>query len=234
MKPAKNLFSSLLLWLLIALGLLAGFHWMRTCPIKVREENTCSSCKGTGIIECTTCNGFGTVEKLETCPKCKGTGKTAMKFGNNPRGAPCTQCRGTGQIEMRGECPECKGSQKMRCPTCGGTGKTVLSSTAQATAVFMAPSPWERIRHYFKLPIDRNPCPQRGILGGYEIVTHYVHLRSGNQTARIIAWGEFKQAGYPWQMTAEVEFQNKAGRKFSKTIEFSVQDRTLGNSQVIK
>jgi len=183
-------------------------------------------------MDCPRCEGFGTVDKYEACPKCKGAGKTAMKFGNNPRGAPCTRCRGRGQIAVRGECPACKGGQKVRCSVCKGKGR--VSSKANASAVVMAYSPWEWLLRYFKRPVKRNSCPQRSLLGGYPIVKEYLALRSGDKSASVKTWGEFQQVNYPWRMTAEVEFQNKSGQARTQMVEFIVMDRVLGKSRPIR
>jgi hypothetical protein len=110
----------------------------------------------------------------------------------------------------------------------------VPAAAARDKAVVMADSPWERVRLYFNLPVERNPCPQRGLLGGYEIVRRYVDLRSNPQAAHVVAWGEFEQISYPWRMTAEVEFQNQTGATQFRAFEFTVQDRVLATSRVVK
>lgn len=98
----------------------------------------------------------------------------------------------------------------------------------------MSHSPWERLLVYFKLPIEQNPCPQRNLQGGYPVVERYISIRSEKRIGHVKEWGEFTQVGYPWKMTAVVEFENKSGQTYTKNIEFTVQDRILDASRVVK
>ena len=233
--------SAALLLFLIILAAVAFWYFGRTRPIEVRSQSQrdnhqvqCHNCRGSGKVECPNCGGFGSIDAMESCLACKGTGKIKMKFGPNPAEARCTKCRGSGKIEARAKCPACEGAGNTQCPVCNGTGKIWSSSTNNSNWVVMAYSPWERLLLFMRLPIEQNPCPQRDAQGGYPIVEKYIAIRSEKQGGRVKKWGEFNQNGYPWKMTAEVEFHNKSGQTYSKTIEFIVQNRALAKSQVVK
>lgn len=73
-----------------------------TRAVKVRRNDICSACRGTGAEEgealsaCPTCYGTGQVSVSgfftirSTCPRCRGTGKVIEKA--------CSQCRGAGRL----------------------------------------------------------------------------------------------------------------------------------------
>lgn len=87
---------------------------------------------------------------------------------------------------------------------------------------------------FLKLPVDPNPPPQRNAYGEYSMVDQYIAIRSGKHGAEVKQWGQFDKVGDTWKMTAEVEFHNKSGQTYSKTIEFFVQNRALEKSKVVK
>ena len=80
--------------------------------IELKTMVQCSTCGGTGNVNCSRCNGTG------RCSSCQGHG----------RDANCVLCRGTGVI--RRECRDCSGSGVCAnckgtgvCPKCAGNGK---------------------------------------------------------------------------------------------------------------
>ena len=232
------------LLVLILLVLAAFWYFGRTRPIEAfkqtqQHSRVCVNCGGSGITECHKCGGIGSVQAIISCPKCGGTGKSEWKFdkwhGRRTRlvnQAACMRCGGRGRVLGSSLCPVCGGTKTLRCEYCKGVGK-IKSPISYCKAV-MAYSPWERLLLFLKITVDPNPSPQRDKQGGYPIVERYIAIRSDKQAGRVKKWGKFKQIGYPWQMTAEVEFHNKSGQTYSKTIEFLVQNRALEKCRVVK
>lgn len=72
----------------------------------------CQNCRGSGHIECSTCNTQGTVP--DTCPSCFGT-------GSDVNGQPCSTCGGSRTVDVR--CPSCNGRGNFTCSQCYGGGK---------------------------------------------------------------------------------------------------------------
>ena len=220
MSPKHNFFSAWLGRILVVLALLALGYYFQIRPVEIQSRTVSVQTRG----DCAVCKGFGTVENMAECTKCNGTGRIAMRFGRKID-ATCPRCKGVGKLAVRGQCPECKGV---------GKSKAMAVSSSSVNVVAMGYSPWELALGLCHLPVDPDPCPQRGLRGGYPLVERYVAFRAGNEDSRVVRWGEFERAGGGWQMTADVEFPNKDGSMRSRTIEFFARNRTLEKSRVVK
>lgn len=87
----------------------AAFENTTHTTLQVKRE-ICTECAGTGWdrqIACPECNGSGVLE----CTACNGTGEYL-------NGTICPYCHGTGEII----CQACHGTGGTRCKFCGGDG----------------------------------------------------------------------------------------------------------------
>ncbi len=93
-------------------------------------QQSCRTCKQTGVVNCDTCAGRGWLpcEECEgsgndNCSVCLGKGQTSVCGKCNGRGlVDCRNCQGSGQY--RGAtCTTCKGGKVTLCTSCTGSGR---------------------------------------------------------------------------------------------------------------
>ena len=103
------------------------------------RKETCTPCRGTGIVECARCKGKGEVVVKESapCPICSDDDScfpSSRRRGVVAAEVECNNCRGTGEVRVKLKCRSCGGKGKrriespgrlpsiVRCDSCGGGG----------------------------------------------------------------------------------------------------------------
>jgi DnaJ-class molecular chaperone len=93
-------------------------------------QQTCRTCRQTGIVNCPTCRGRG----WRSCTTCVGQGSTSCKkCAGKGQATACTKCVGQGLVTCRhcdgtgstrgAPCVACKGDKLALCTTCDGFGR---------------------------------------------------------------------------------------------------------------
>ena len=232
-KSADHRLEILAFLVLLAFG--AFWYFGRTYPLEPRRTSklvACERCDGSGVMKCSVCNGFGSVEEPVACPACDGSGKHRWKITHGPD-APCPKCLGTGKVTARKACENCGKSGKQVCTQCGGKGM-VASETQKIDGVFMGPSLWERALALVGLSIPSNPCPRRLHDGSYPLVRRFLSVRFKRKDIEVVTWGRFTAERDQWRMRAEIALKNHKNETSRKWVEFFVKDRLLAECRLVE